>query len=244
MVARRAPAGCPWKGGPRPAGRERAAGYYRRMPAWIDISLPIGPSAIAWSGLPPSRLSLLAAIADGDAVTVGQLDCCTHTGTHADAPWHVDLGGKTIDRMDAGLYVGQATVLRLASPQAIDRAELEELLGGDVKRGDPRVERLLIATPRPYDGKHFPARVPALAPEAADWLAWAGTRLVGVDQPSLDPLEAKDLASHRLLFAAGAGVLENLDLSRVEAGSYDLIAPPLRLIGGDAAPVRALVRRR
>lgn len=214
------------------------------MHAWIDISLPIGPEERAWSGIPPSRFSLLADLAAGASVNVGQLDCCTHSGTHADAPWHVDLGGRTIDRVDPGLYVGPASVLRIASTEAIERAELEELLRGEVKQGDPRVERLLIATPQPYDGRHFPERIPALAPEAAAWLVWAGCRLVGVDQPSLDPLTAKDMASHRLLFEAGAGVLENLDLSRVDMGAYDLVAPPLRLLGGDAAPVRALVRRR
>lgn len=212
------------------------------MSHWIDISLPIGIESCAWAGIDRPRFGLLAGIAEGASVNVGQLDCCTHAGTHADAPWHVDLGGKTIDRMDPGLYVGPATLLRIASTEAIERGELEDLLGSVPKRGDARLERLLIATPQPYDGRRFPERIPALDPETAAWLAWLGTRLVGVDQPSLDPLDAMELRSHRLLFESGAGILENLDLAGLAAGPYHLVAPPLRLLGGDAAPVRALVR--
>ena len=42
----------------------------------------------------------------------------------------------------------------------------------------------------------------------------------------------------------GAYVLENLDLRDIAAGPWDLVAPPLRLEGLDAAPVRAVLRAR
>ena len=66
--------------------------------------------------------------------------------------------------------------------------------------------------------------------------------LLGVDAPSVDQRESKDLATHHTLFEAGAFNIENLDLRAVAAGPYDLIAPPLRLAGLDAAPLRALLR--
>jgi arylformamidase len=66
-------------------------------------------------------------------------------------------------------------------------------------------------------------------------------RLLGVDAPSVDPRESTDLATHHVLFGAGANVLENLDLRDIGAGAYTLRAFPLRVAGLDAAPVRAVL---
>jgi len=92
------------------------------------------------------------------------------------------------------------------------------------------------------DGR-FPDGWPVLAPRTAAALAARGVRLVGVDAPSVDERESKTLDVHHALFGAGAYVLENLDLRRVEPGPYELIALPQRLEGLDAAPVRAVLRR-
>jgi arylformamidase len=89
---------------------------------------------------------------------------------------------------------------------------------------------------------HFPDDFPYVAADAMEWLLGLGVRLVGVDVPSIDPVASAALDAHHLLFAAGGGVLENLDLAGVEAGRYELCAPPLKVVGGDAAPVRALLR--
>ena len=40
----------------------------------------------------------------------------------------------------------------------------------------------------------------------------------------------------------GISIIENLDLSQVEAGDYELIALPLKLEGVEASPVRAALR--
>ena len=74
-------------------------------------------------------------------------------------------------------------------------------------------------------------------------LVAGGLRLLGVDAPSVDARDARTLAVHRALFSGGAVVLENLDLSAVSPGDYELTAYPLRIAGLDAAPVRAVLRR-
>jgi arylformamidase len=206
-------------------------------PAWRDISLPLAPDSQAWTGLAPPRLRWLARIAEGAAVNVGRLDCCLHTGTHADAPLHVDRRGAPAERLDVEAFVGRAHVLRTEDPESISEAELRAL---GVARLRP--ERLLIATPRQFDGLDFPDRVPHLEAAAAELLAGLGLRLVGVNVPSLDPLDSRAMTAHHLLFAAGAAVVENLDLRQLPAGAYELVAPPLAVVGGDAAPLRALVR--
>lgn len=82
------------------------------------------------------------------------------------------------------------------------------------------------------------------APTAAALRALAGLRLFGTDAPSVDPVDSRTLEAHHALWKRGAVILEGLDLARVPDGTYELIALPLRLVGMDAAPVRAILIER
>jgi len=69
-----------------------------------------------------------------------------------------------------------------------------------------------------------------------------GLRLIGVDAPSVDERHSKSLPVHKMIFSGNACILENLDLRRIPAGSYELIAFPIKIMSLDAAPVRAILR--
>lgn len=64
---------------------------------------------------------------------------------------------------------------------------------------------------------------------------------MGIDTPSIDLFESKELASHKATLKTGMAILEGLILDRVEPGIYELVAFPLKIEGGDASPVRALL---
>ncbi len=66
--------------------------------------------------------------------------------------------------------------------------------------------------------------------------------LIGVDVPSVDQLDSKELPIHHEIGSCGIHILENLSLRQVPAGPYELIALPLRLVGADGALVRAVLR--
>ncbi len=82
----------------------------------------------------------------------------------------------------------------------------------------------------------------ALDPALVDELHVRGVRLVGVDTPSVDLFESKELPAHRRFLAHGMAILEGLVLGAVPDGFYELIALPLPLVGFDASPVRAVLR--
>jgi arylformamidase len=210
---------------------------------WIDVTLPIAVWSVAWSGLLPVELTDEARLRDGAFVNVRRLACSLHTGTHADSPFHVADGGVPADRMDPALYMGPCVVVRVAATGSIGRSALASAIDEAVGPSDAwPAARLLVATGAPYDGRTFPARAPFFDPEAVEWLLESGVRLLGVDGPSVDPLDSKALPVHHLMFEAGGGVLENLALAPTVTGAYELSAAPLLVVGGDAAPVRALVR--
>jgi arylformamidase len=65
---------------------------------------------------------------------------------------------------------------------------------------------------------------------------------VGLDGPSIDPPGAVGFPAHRTLLDAGVIVLEGLDLSEVPPGDYELLCLPLKILGGDGAPARVVLR--
>jgi arylformamidase len=209
----------------------------------IDISPPVGRGAVVWPGDTPFELEVAWSPAHGDAVTVSRVTMSPHTGAHADAPLHVGAGPGDAAGLPLAAYWGPCLVLdwrreiARSSRGAIEEADLAARTGEIAG-----AERVLFRTlDRPLDA--FPDSFPHFTPGAAAWLAGrAGLVLVGLDTFSVDAPDSKDLAAHRALFAGGLAVLEELDLSRVEAGQYELSALPLRLVGADASPVRAVLR--
>ena len=111
----------------------------------------------------------------------------------------------------------------------------------EVRRDGERLA-LEITPQRRTDPDTFLTEFPVLTHEAVALLARAGVRLVGVDAPSMDPIDAKELAIHHALGNAGIANVENLALDRAPAGACELMAFPIAWGELDAAPVRAVVR--
>ena len=202
-----------------------------------DVSVGVSAGTPEWPGDTPYSCGWSWRIAGGDSVNVSAVTMSPHVGTHADAPLHVRDGWPGADQLPLAAFVGPARVVdvRGAGP-ALDAGAL-------AARGVvPGVARLLLRTGATIAGGAFPGAWPALTPAAVDWLLAGGLRLLGVDAPSVDERESKTLAVHHALFAGGAYVLENLDLRAAPPGEYELLAQPLKLVGLDAAPVRAVLR--
>lgn len=205
----------------------------------LDISRPLSTTLAPWPGDTPFTHRLTWRIADGAAVNVGAITMGTHNGSHADAPLHYLPDGTPIDALDPGLFVGPAVVADVtAAGWTITRADL-----ADAARAlADGVPRLLLKTGAWPDSARFPERLPLLAPDVPAWLGEHGVRLLGLDVPSVDGIDSKDLPIHHALAQSGICILESLDLSAVSAGVYELIALPLRIVGGDASPVRAVLK--
>jgi arylformamidase len=202
-----------------------------------DISRPLGPATEVWPGDAPFETSWTMRIRAGDPVNLAVARLSLHTGTHADAPFHADDAGADIGSLSLDPFVGPADLHDVPNHRPIGEGLLAEIL---VRR--PGVERLLLRSGAWSGGPAFPRRFTYLEPDAAILLASSGIRLIGTDAPSVDPFDSTALPSHRILARAGIAILENLALDAVPEGSYELIALPLRLLGADGSPVRAVLR--
>jgi arylformamidase len=203
--------------------------------ALYDVTLPVSTALAGWPGDAPYRFTWSCTKAGGASVNVGQLSCSIHTGTHVDAPYHFDEQGATAERLPLDAYIGPARLVDVAGRKQISRTDLSAV---DFK-GTPR---LLLRTGGWTDHGQFPTSIPVLTEDVPAWLAAQGVVLLGLDVPSVDVLDSKSLPVHHSLGRHGIAILESLELSNVPEGVYELIALPLKLVGADGSPVRAVLR--
>lgn len=205
-----------------------------------DISRPVAKGMPVWPGDTAYDFSLVAKISEGSSVNVGRVEMSVHTGAHADAPLHFEDGAPDIASVPLETYVGPCVV---ADVRPSGRGIMPADLPGDLEAQLAEAPRLLLRTyaNRPAE---FDEGMSHATPELAAWLGARGVVLLGVDTDSMDAFESKELLAHRALLAEGVAILEGIDLSDVEPGSYELVALPLRLVGADGSPVRAVLIER
>jgi arylformamidase len=202
----------------------------------FDITRPLRAGMPVWPGDAPCALEWTARIDHGDGCNAAALSLSVHTGTHADGPYHVVDGSARIGDAPLEAFLGPALLLDVAERTVLDEAWAEDVLSR------ARPARLLVRTGAWTDPDRFPTGFLAPTEGAARRLAGAGLRLFGTDAPSVDPFESTRLDAHRVFCGQGIAILENLLLDLVPAGTYELIALPLRLVDADASPVRAVLR--
>ena len=213
----------------------------------FDISRTLSNDLAPWPGDTPFRFELKWKMAEGATVNVGAVNMGVHNGTHADATSHFETGGTSIERMPLEVYLGEAVVVDLTKIFKEGRFDrTRQICVADIERCSPSLAnapRLLLKTGIWNDAKVFPEWIPVIAPEVPGWLRERGVKLLGLDLPSVDTIDSKELANHHALAGAGVAIVESLDLSGIEGGMYHFSALPLKIAGGDAAPIRAILWR-
>jgi arylformamidase len=207
-----------------------------------DITPAITPKLAVWPGDTPPTREVLMDMARGDNITLSTLRATTHLGAHADGPNHYGKDAPAIDERSLDYYLGPCQVIRVNVARAT-RITLEMLSDATkqmpVRLGPPRV---LFATGTYPDPENWNADFAALSVELVDFLHERGVITVGMDTPSVDLFESKDLLAHKAMLRHDMSILEGLVLKDVPEGIYELIALPLRLAGFDASPTRAVLR--
>ncbi len=200
-----------------------------------DISPPISKNLQVWPGDAQMSRELLSAPQGEDGFTLSALRATVHLGAHADAPSHISPRGRTIDQQNLERYLGLCQVLCV--PAERGACILPEHLPAPVT-----AERLLVATSTYPNPEEFNRDFAALSLQLIDHVHEKGVQLIGIDTPSVDLFTAEDCPAHKRCLDHDVAILEGLALGGVPEGAYELIALPLRLVGFDASPVRAVLR--
>ena len=200
---------------------------------WLDVSVPIYAGMVHFPDDPSIEIDTIMHVERGDICTISRLTMGSHTGTHIDAPIHFLPGGAGAEEVPLEHLIGPARVIEIKDPNAVQAEELRlHNLGAR--------ERLLFKTSnshRCWKTSQFVHDFVSIAEDAASYLASLNTLAVGIDYLSAGSPEA-----HRTLLSAGVVIVEGLNLTGVSPGHYELLCLPLRILGGDGALARALLK--
>jgi len=204
----------------------------------LDVTVPITNSMPVWPGDPQVRLSPKSHLSRDKSHTVKltAIEMGSHTGTHVDAPYHFVEGGKRLHEIPLEQLTGKATVLEIAGVRSIGLGNLEHLKWDGI-------ERVLFKTHNSkhwQDGKFYEEFI-YLEPDGAEFLVQRGIQLVGIDYLSIDKFKSEKHPTHFALLTRDIVILEGLNLSKVPAGEYTLLALPLNLQDADGAPSRVIL---
>jgi len=168
-----------------------------------------------------------------------------HAGSHIDAPEHNVKGGKQVQDLPLETFTGDAVVAdlrHLVPGKAITADELEKAMGAVIRRGD----RLLLRTDinKTYMLNDWAKRAPYLRSDGTRWCIEKGVVLVGYDfyHGVDEPGAPRVFNASRTFSEAGIVTLPYLNnLDRIPEQRVTLVALPLKLVGAEASPVRAVI---
>jgi arylformamidase len=210
----------------------------------FDISRTLSSKLAPWPGDAGVDFKLNAHLGRGSSVNLGMISMSLHNGTHADARFHFESDGWTMEQVELEKYLGPAVVVDLSGKYA--SGAMPQMTIDDLNPWSDELAqapRLLLKTNVWRNSEIFPPEIPTITLDVPTWLQERGVKLLGFDVPSVDAINAKELINHHAIAAAGINIIESLDLSAVDAGRYQFVALPLKIAGGDGSPLRAILWR-
>ena len=201
----------------------------------LDISPIVSERMAVFPGDVPFSRSVSLDMKNGDNLTLSSLTTSLHIGAHTDAPIHYNASGVSADSLPLETYMGLAQVISVPR-RSNARIRVSDLAGKKIT-----ASRVLFRTDSFPDPNHWNSDFMSLSAELIDHLAQNKVILVGIDTPSIDPENDKNLESHNAVFRHKMAILEGVVLKSIAEGEYVLLALPLNISGADATPVRAVL---
>jgi arylformamidase len=203
-----------------------------------DITRALSPRTAVFPGDTPVAITPVMQMKTGDSCNVTSITMSAHAGTHVDAPLHYSEGEAGIDDVSLDVLIGPARVVTLHVAEAITVDDLQAAVGEA-----PFTQLLIHTRASEVPNDVWQPDFVWFEPAAATWLGERGCRLIGTDAPSVDPATSRELPAHKAFLRGNVIIMENLCLTGVPDGAYELIALPLRIAGNDAAPARVILRQ-
>jgi len=195
---------------------------------FYDISPLISPEIAVFPGDQAFAVDRSMDFTSGDNLILSSITTTVHLGAHADGPNHYHPKGEGIDQRNLNLYMGKCQVIEMSA-------------GFNIAKYRILAPRVLFKTRTFENPNQWRDDFACLNSEIIEGLSQKGVKLVGIDTPSVDAADSKDLPIHKKIFEKDLAILEGLVLTEVPEGLYTLIALPLKLKGLDASPVRAIL---
>jgi len=205
----------------------------------VDLSHELTAQTPVYPGDPVPGFSVATTI-EKEGYNLFNLFLGSQTGSHVDAPYHFSNQGATIDRMDLSYFMGNGLVIDMTHKKS-----KEQFLREEITPYEEQIEAIDIVLFKTNWYKKAGTDEffdhPFLSREAGQYLLSQGIRTLGIDAINLDNTGGAEFPIHDMVSAAGGIIAENL--AHLDAIDFELpfiCCLPLKLIGCDGSPVRAV----
>lgn len=153
----------------------------------VDSNMPADPSLKLPSIEYFSREGMNGALHNLEIISY-----CPHTGTHMDAPFHVDSSKGTIESVDPTILIGNTVIIRLKYKEREYEITKEDII--DWEKNNFKIQEndavIFNSNHSQYWEQEFDEYIAKgfiyLSPEAAEYLVSKKIRFVGLESISVD----------------------------------------------------------
>ncbi|MCM3759946.1 cyclase family protein [Alkalihalobacillus oceani] len=190
---------------------------------------------------------------EGDDFRSSRLQTSAHAFTHVDTPLHCKEKAVTIEKLNVDAYSGEAVVIDLSAKQADEAITVADLENNGKLHDNEKIILLKTCWDEKYSpySREYWSKAPYVTEEAAIWLKERNPEVVGFDFPQDYPMKLidgtgkfglKDMPTHDLLLKEGILLVEYLcGMSQLTSSRVQFICLPIKLMGFEGAPARAIV---
>ena len=211
----------------------------RKIIKIVDLTHNLTNGTVVYPGDPEPNISVATTI-ENEGYNLFRVTVGSQSGSHVDAPYHFSNEGKTVDKMDLKRFMGNAVVVDVSSKKAKETVCMEDVLPYEakIKQCDIVLFRFdwykKIGTEEFFDH-------PFLSKEVGEYLLQSGIKTVATDCINLDSTGGTEFPLHDMYSAAEGIIAENLaGFDQIDFEDPFVIFLPLKLIGTDGSPVRAV----
>lgn len=200
-----------------------------------DISLTISEGMAVYKDNPRKKPRITFTRTIKDCPNELRIDMDSHTGTHADAPYHMINEGKKIDKINLDSFIGDCIIIDFT--KAKNKITDKDFIKKNIKIKKNYI--VLLKTKNKVEDK-FDFNFVYLDKTGAKYLANKKVKAVGIDNLGIERNQPEH-DTHIILLQKNIPIIEGLDLSKIKEGRYFFIGLPLKIKEGDASPIRAVL---
>lgn len=198
----------------------------------IDLSVKLNEQTPVYPG-DPKTIIKSSGVLSRDGYCGHYISVGTHVGTHIDAPAHMIAGGKTLDQLDLGQFVGRGKYIKVDG-----QFDLQTVLRAELREGDIVLFHTVMSDY--YYEKVYFEEYPVMSKEVAQYLVACKVKMVGVDTCSVD--NDSSFPIHKILLGGNVLIIENLtNLHQLTNKDFTVYALPLKL-DLDGSPARVIAQ--
>ncbi len=181
-------------------------------------------------------------VMERDGWNASTLTFYSHSGTHMDAPIHFNASNQTIDAFAVESFFGKAWVVdvEVTENQQLISHEMVAPQLVDFTPNDSIILRTLWS--KKIGQLDYRDHLPRISDDLAHWCVTNKVKMLGVEPPSVaDVNNLEEVTRIHQILLGHVIIIEGLtNLDAITARSVELIALPLKIVGGDGSPARVV----